>query len=231
LQNTAVGIFQQRLHAERGRSVTHGMSDFRGVPNDPDHPLGGVIEFGAANELIFEAKTYAFSILQRGAKIKQFMRQSPLRDRLAVLTMQAEDAPQLKNRIDLDPAVKDVFGLPVARITYESHAWELATRDFYAPKQLGILQAAGAQFAFMEPLEVPPTSHHLMGTLRMGSDPAASVCDGFGKLHDLENVYCTDGSVFPTSSGFNPTLTIQALALRAAGNIVFPGSPERVITT
>ncbi len=231
LQNTAVGIFPQRLHADRGRSVTHGMSDFRGVPNDPDHPLGGIIEFGAANELIFEAKTYALRALQRGAKLKHFMRQSPLRDRLMVLIMQAEDAPQLKNRVDLDPAVRDVYGLPVARITYENHAWELAARDFYAPKQRAILQAAGAQFAFMEPLEVPPTSHHLMGTLRMGSDPAASVCDAFGKLHDLENVYCADGGVFPTSSGFNPTLTIQALALRAAGNIVFPGSPERVLTT
>jgi len=72
-------------------------------------------------------------------------------------------------------------------------------------------------------------SAHQMGTLRMGDDPKTSVCDRFGKFHDLENLYCADGAVFVTSSGFNPTLTIQALALRTAGNIVFPGSPERVL--
>jgi gluconate 2-dehydrogenase alpha chain len=231
IQNTAVGIYPQRLHGDRGRSVTHGMSDFRGVPNDPNRPLGGIVEFGAANELVFEAKTYAFDVFQRGAKLKQFMRQSPLRDRLMVLTMQAEDAPQLKNLVDLDPAVRDVYGLPVARITYEHHAWELATRDFYTPKLLEVHKSAGAQFAFMQPLESPPSSRHIMGTLRMGDDPRASVCDAFGKLHDLDNVYCADGAVFVTSSGFNPTLTIQALALRAAGNILFPGSPERILSS
>ena len=63
----------------------------------------------------------------------------------------------------------------------------------------------------------------------MGSDPASSVCDAFGKFHDVANLYAADGSVFVTSSGYNPTLTIHSLALRAAGNLVFPGSPERVL--
>ena len=68
-----------------------------------------------------------------------------------------------------------------------------------------------------------------MGTLRMGTDPTTSVCDAVGKLHDLGNVWCADGALFPTSSGYNPTLTIQALALWVAANIVAPAAPENVL--
>jgi len=229
VQTIAVGIFQQRIHGHRGRAVTHGMSDFRGVAGDTDRPLGGIIEFGAASELIFEAKTYALSLFRRGAQFKEMLRQSPLRDRLMGLTMQAEDAPQLSNRVDLDPQVRDVYGLPVARITYENHPFELSAREFYSPKMIELVEAAGAQLGFIAPLETPSTSHHIMGTLRMGNDPATSVCDRFGRFHDLENLYCGDGAVFVTSSGFNPTLTLQALSLRMAGSIVSPGSAERVL--
>ena len=231
LQTIGVGIFQQRVHGHRGRAVTHGMSDFRGVPSDPGRPLAGIIEFGAASELISEAKTYALALGQHGERLKDFMQQSPLRDHLMGLTMQAEDAPQLTNRVDLDPAVRDVYGLPAARITYQSHAWELAAREFYTPKLIELVREAGAQFGFVAPRDVPPGSRHIMGTLRMGDDPSSSVCDRWGKLHDLENVYCADGAVFVTSSGYNPTLTIQALALRAAANIVFPNEPERALHT
>lgn len=229
LQTTAVGIFQQRIHGHRGRSITHGVSDFRGVPGDPDHPLAGILELGAASELIFEAKTYAFSLVRRGAELKEFMRQSPLRDRLMGLTLQAEDAPQLTNRVDLDPAVRDVYGLPVPRITYENHAFELSAREFYSPKLLGLIEASGAQLGFIAPPDTPPSSRHIMGTLRMGDGPGSSVCDRFGRFHDLENLYCADGGVFVSSSGFNPTLTLQALALRMAGNIISPGNAERAL--
>jgi choline dehydrogenase-like flavoprotein len=63
----------------------------------------------------------------------------------------------------------------------------------------------------------------------MGDDPRASVCDRWGKFHDIDNLYCADGGVFVTSSGYNPTPTIIALALRLAGAIVSPGAPERAL--
>jgi len=229
LQSIAVGIFQQRLHGHRGRALTHGMADFRGVPNDPERPLAGIIEFGAATNLVAEAKTYATSLFQRGPMLRKLLEQSPLREHLMGLTMQAEDAPQLTNRVDLDPDVRDVYGLPVPRITYANHAFELSAREFYTPKLIELVGAAGAQFGFVAPVDVPSGSSHIMGTLRMGDDPSASVCDRHGRFHDLENLYCADGGVFVTSSGFNPTLTIQAMSLRTAGNIVFPGSPERAL--
>jgi choline dehydrogenase-like flavoprotein len=62
----------------------------------------------------------------------------------------------------------------------------------------------------------PFGSAHLLGTARMGDDPRTSVTDAFGRLHEVPNVVVADGSVFPSSGGANPTLTIMALALRAA---------------
>jgi choline dehydrogenase-like flavoprotein len=61
-----------------------------------------------------------------------------------------------------------------------------------------------------------PISRHIMGTARMGDDPARSVCDPWQRLHDVDNVVVTDSSVFPTSTGYGPTLTIVALAIRAS---------------
>jgi len=60
---------------------------------------------------------------------------------------------------------------------------------------------------------------HIMGTARMGSDPARSVVDAFGRCHDVPNLWVLDASVFVTASVANPTLTAQALALRAADHM------------
>ncbi len=243
-QTLAVGIFKQRLHGERGRSVTNGMADFRGVmPGgtaiDPTLKLGGIIEFGTNSEAIAEATNslQALGIASRFTTItlKQLLLNSPLRARLAAMEMQAEDAPQLTNQIDLDPQIKDVFGLPVPRVTYSNSKFELDARAFYGPKMLDVLKGAGtpdepgAQYGFIAPADSPSQSRHVMGTLRMGSDPTTSVCDAFGKLHDVDNLYCMDGGVFVSSSGYNPTLTIITLALRAAGNLLYPNNPQRVL--
>ena len=53
----------------------------------------------------------------------------------------------------------------------------------------------------------------------MGEDPATSVVDGWGRTHDIENLFIFDGSLWPTSSGMNPTATIAALALRCAEHL------------
>lgn len=239
-QTIGVGIFKQRFHGERGRSVTHGISDFRGVlPGgeaiDPAKKLGGIIEFGTDSEAITAAKNNlrALSFARAlGVKItlKDILVNSPFLERIGAMTMQAEDAPQLTNRVDLDPKFVDVFGSPAARVTYANSKFELDARTFYNPKLIAILQAAGAQFGFIAPVDSPSQSAHIMGTLRMGNDPSSSVCDTFGKFHDVDNLYCMDGGLFVSSSGYNPTLTIITLALRAAGNVVFPGNPQRVIS-
>ena len=238
-QTITAGIYKQRLHGERGRSVTHAMSDFRGIQPggarlDGDAPLGVIVEFGTSSEPITAAReslrpeAVAFARLV-GVSFKQLLIESPFSAHISVLTMQGEDAPQSANRVDLDPNVRDVYGLPVPRLTYRNHAFELDAAEFYKPKMLAIHEKAGALYGFTTPFDpaVPPHSRHVLGGLRMGDDTSQTVCDRWGKFHDLDNLYCADGGVFPTSSGYNPTLTIIAAALRTAAAIVSPGSPER----
>lgn len=73
-----------------------------------------------------------------------------------------------------------------------------------------------------------PTSAHIMGTLRMGTDPATSVTDSGGKFHGIDNLYAADGSLFPTSGGMNPSLTICALGYRVGASIVNSDHPLEV---
>jgi len=63
----------------------------------------------------------------------------------------------------------------------------------------------------------PQTSSlHLLGTCRMGNDPAKSVIDRYHRTHDIPNLFISDGSAFTSPGSANPTLTIVALALRQA---------------
>jgi choline dehydrogenase-like flavoprotein len=231
-QTGAVGLFEERLHGHRGRVVSHGFADFRGVPNDPAHPLAGIVEISGSEAPIDET-SYIKQVFDvagfDGAQLKALLRQSPFRDRIIALAIQGEDAPQLSNRVDLDPAVRDLDGMPVPRVTYQNHAFELSARQFYAPLLIKALGAAGAKFAAIGPADMIPASDHIMGTLRMGTDATSSVCDATGRFHDVGNLYTSDGSLFPTASGFNPTMTIIALACYVAGGMVFPGSPEKAI--
>ncbi|MBV8756218.1 MAG: GMC family oxidoreductase [Deltaproteobacteria bacterium] len=234
-QTVALGIFDERVHGYRGRTVAHGFADFRGKPNDPNKPLGGIVEISGGGFPIGEAQFYARIVNQLrggrwdGALFKQLMRQSPGRDRVMVLVMQAEDAPQLSNVVDLDPSVVDLDGLPVARCTYQNHAFEVDAGTFYEPKLLDIFQAAGARYTAIAPRDAIPSSQHIMGTLRSGVSPASSVTDKNGRFWDLGNLYASDGAIFPTSSGYNPTMTIVAMALRVAAAIVKPSAPASVI--
>jgi gluconate 2-dehydrogenase alpha chain len=236
-QTICLGIFDERVHGYRGRTVDHGFADFRGAPNDPDHPLGGIVEISGGGLPIGEAAFYKRILDQlgagrwNGALFKKLMRQSPGRDRVMVLVIQAEDAPQLTNAVDLDPSILDLDHLPVPRITYQNHMFEVTAGQFYEPKLIQIFGAAGARHAAIAPRDPLPASQHVMGTLRFGSDAAASVCDPNGKLWDLGNLWASDGALFPTSSGYNPTMTIVALALRVAAAIVNPTSPQSVITS
>ena len=234
-QTITLGIFAERVHGYRGRAVAAGFSDLRGMPNDPLRPLGGITEISGGGLPIGEAAFYAqvLAITRAGrwdgALFKRLMRQSPGRDRVVALVMQAEDAPQVTNRVDLDPSIVDLDGLPVPRCTYKSHPWEVDTGAFYEPKLVDILIRAGARFAFPAPRDEVPTSQHVMGTLRFGNNRATSVCDPNGKFWDVGNLWVSDGALFPTSSGYNPTMTIVALALRVAAAIVNPTSPASVI--
>lgn len=234
-QTIALGVFDERVHGYRGRAVAHGFADFRGIPNDDQHPLGGIVEISGGGLPIGEAAYYNRVLAQanfgkwNGPLFKNLMRQSPGRDRVMILVMQAEDAPQTTNRVDLDPAIVDLDGLPVARCTYSNHPYEINAGKFYEPKLVDILAKAGAKYAFISPRDDIPSSQHIMGTLRSGLDAKTSVTDKNGKFWDVGNLYASDGSIFPTSSGFNPTMTIISMALRVGAAMINNTSPSSVI--
>jgi len=220
---TVFGVFPHRTHIHRGHVGSHGMDDFNRPP-DPDDPDrifgGGIVEFGAQLHPIAEA----WNLPLIGEAHKGYMRGSPVRDHLGVITLIGEDPPVTANRVDLDPDVRDVYRFPVARITYDAHPNDEKMAAHYLPKLAGILRESGAVFVLSVPLSIQtggvPDTKHILGSLRMGSDPDLSVTDPYGKFHDLSNLYCADGGVFVTSTGYNPTLTIQALAHRQARSML-----------
>ena len=119
-----------------------------------------------------------------------------------------------------DPEVKDDWGQPAVRITYRNHPDDLKNMAFFRERALELLQAAGAKKHWGWPVEEVTSSVHLMGTCRMGNDPKASVVNRYHRAHDVPNLFVVDGSSLVTSGRNQPTCTIQALAYRAADNMV-----------
>jgi gluconate 2-dehydrogenase alpha chain len=141
--------------------------------------------------------------------------------RHAALVAQTENLPYADQTIDLDPDVRDQWGLPAPRLTYD---WrrpdELARVEFVHRKLEEVGRAMGATRVWRAPLGPgAPGAHHEGGT-RMGSDPGTSVVNRYGQSWDIPNLFIVGSSTFPTMSGFNPTLTIQALAYMSADAIV-----------
>jgi choline dehydrogenase-like flavoprotein len=229
---SVAALFEAPVHAWRGPTTTHAIDDlmgpFTGVDAELPYVKGGVVEVGAGLLLLDEAKAYARNGL-RGKALKDALRDVALRDRLASMTMIGEDLPQRENRVDLDPEVRDFHGVPVPRISYSPHRFERAAAAHFGARLGEIVDATeGAWLASPPALDGDPRpgtanegqgpfgTAHVLGTARMGDDPRESVTDAYGRLHDVPNVVVADGSVFVSSGGANPTLTIMALALRAA---------------
>ncbi len=131
------------------------------------------------------------------------------------------DLPQETNRVDLDPTVKDMYGMPVARITHKPHPNDVAMGKWQVDKNIEILEAAGARKTVPVYLdEMTGNTCHQHGTVRMGFDPSRTVLNEWCQSHDVDNVFVLDGSSFPTATGVNPTLTMMANAWRCAEHIV-----------
>src|SRR6185295_8531608 len=122
--------------------------------------------------------------------------------------------PQETNRIELDPTLKDAWGLPAIKATYRDHPDDLATMRFLHDWALDIHGAAGAIKKWGRTNFQQGGGVHLLGTCRMGNDPATSVVDKYHRTHDVRNLFLVDGSSLVTGGRGQPTMTIQALAYR-----------------
>lgn len=139
-------------------------------------------------------------------------------DRIAGMVVICEDLPEAHNRVTLDPDLVDADGIPAPKIHYTLSDNSRRMLDHAVARGAEVLEAAGAKETRSEaPLGV--AGWHLMGTGRMGTDPARSVVNEWGRSHDVKNLFIVDGSVFVTAGGVNPTNTIQAWALYVADRI------------
>jgi choline dehydrogenase-like flavoprotein len=127
--------------------------------------------------------------------------------------------PVADNRVDLDPTLKDAWGLPVSRLTFTEHENDGKLQRWFQQQARQLADASGA-VQVLDLFAGPSTGGpHLLGTCRMGADPKTSVVDADHRAHDVRNLFIVDGSSFVTSGRGQPTMTIQALAFRAADRI------------
>ena len=126
-----------------------------------------------------------------------------------------EDLPELHNEVTLDDELTDSNGIPAPKISYTLSENSRKMMDHGIGTSTEVLEAAGAHTVTANPL-LRPAGWHLLGTARMGEDPAGSVVSRSGQAHDVKNLFIIDGSVFVTAGAVNPTSTIQAVALLMA---------------
>jgi gluconate 2-dehydrogenase alpha chain len=186
----------------RGAQVSAGPAGLEGGPLGTTmsmEPPPGVPHWGAAYRDFF-AKYYT---------------------RHTALTGQTENLPYGDQAIDLDPHVRDAWGLPAPRMTYD---WrrpnERARVEFIQKKMVEIGQAMGAAHVWAAPFGPGSPGAHHQGGARMGSTPNESVVNKYGQTWDIPNLFVMGSANHPTMSGFNPTLTIQALAYMTADAFV-----------
>jgi choline dehydrogenase-like flavoprotein len=125
----------------------------------------------------------------------------------------------LSNRVDLDPTVKDAWGLPAPRLTFKEHANDVALTKWFIAQGHDLLTAAGGKDIADDFTGPSAGGPHLLGTCRMGNDPKTSVVNADHRAHDVPNLFIVDGSSFVTGGRGQPTMTIMALAFRAGERI------------
>ena len=137
------------------------------------------------------------------------------------ITAQGECIPRYDNYVALDPEKKDAWGIPALRIVASYGENETAMAKAMRNDITQILNAMKLQNPQPpgDSLSVFGKNVHECGTARMGNDPKKSVVNSFGQLHDMKNVFVTDGAVFVTQGCYEPTLTIMAISARAGDYI------------
>ena len=229
----AVGLFDREvspaLNGFAGNYQSGGSMHFYETDHDRGHIGGGIIattQIGQPINPILPGKP-VWGEAAKDADRDYFLHSMKI-------GMILQDLPQETNRVDLDPRVKDRWGMPVARITNKPHANDTAMSKWQIDKNVEILEAAGAVRTMPVYLgaEFTGNSCHQHGTVRMGTDPGKSVLNEWAQSHSVDNLFVLDGAGFATAMGVNPTLTIMAHSWRAAdyiANTYLKGRSERLV--
>jgi choline dehydrogenase-like flavoprotein len=132
-----------------------------------------------------------------------------------------ESLANFDNFCEIDPNLKDAWGIPALRISMAHGDNEAALMRDAGVTAAEMLEAAGAKdIRLRTRVEMPGMAIHEVGTARMGNDPKKSVLNAFCQSHDVHNLLVADGSCFVSSACQNPTLTMMAIAVRACDHLV-----------
>lgn len=214
------GWFDEPLNEYKSVQCTRIAMDFYDHDDARGFYGGGVLDarpFLNSYPIMFAMTGIDPELPQWGAEFKRLLEKNFTRN--MTIIGNTTSLPQLSNNVSLDPEHKDRFGRPLARMTYRDHSDDHAMAAFLQKKALQIFDAAGASRFWGEPVRDQRIGAHLLGTCRMGNDPGTSVVDRYHRSHDIRNLFICDGSSFVTSGRGQPTMTIQALAFRAAEHI------------
>ncbi len=183
------------------------ISDFYGPSDDWEYPMGLIQMLGKVDEVLMAFETPApfdgMSYAQMAAHSLDFW-------------LQSEDLPDPNNRVTVN--AKGEIVLSYTKNNLEAH-------ERLINKLRSLLSHIGCH-EHMIPIDYylgtkfPFNLSHQAGTMKFGTDPALSVLDTNCKVHELENLYVTDASFFPSVGAVNPSLTIIANSLRVADHLL-----------
>lgn len=219
LTGTVWGHFEQPVRMYRGETMAGMIGDESLY--DPDRGFAG----GYYLETISLGPAFMAAFVEPGSWGPDFARLLDAYTNSAGMWIVGEDMPQETNRVTLNTTLKDESGLPVPNVHYDDHPNDIAMREHGYASGEKIYNAVGATSTHRTP---PYPSTHNLGTARMSARPEDGVVDGWGRSHDVPNLFISDGSVFTSGAAANPTLTIVALAIRQAEHIAAELKAQRL---
>lgn len=225
LYGGAIGLFDDLVQDLLGPGPSIATTDFR-------HGNAGLVGGGMlANEFV-PTPVSAYHYLRAadlapagGTGMKDALQHAY--PRMLRVVGPIQEVTSAESRVRVDPAVRDRFGAPVARLSGSSHPEDLRSRAFLTARATEWLTASGATTVRDDavngggrPRSGPSGGQHQAGTCRMGDDPATSVVDPDGRVWGHPGLAIADGSLHPTNGGVNPVLTILANAYRVMDHLL-----------
>ena len=210
MSDTCWAIFDKPVHFYRGNTMAGIVEDESGL--DTDRGFVG----GFYMETIHLGPAFMASFMNPHAWGREFTELMDAYENFAGMWLVGEDMPSATNRVTLDPDITDQHGLPIPDVHFDDHKNDIDMRLYADDKAVELYQSVGA----LKTVRTPPfPASHNMGTCRMSERPEDGVVDRWGRVHEVPNLFVSDGSVFTTGAAANPTLTIVALAIRQADHL------------
>ena len=212
------GLTRDPVYPYRGPVLTSAIREFREGPFRRTYSAIGTSLSNEGWQRANGPQAIAAKLIAAGLRGANLQQQIAWRtSRELILGSTAETLPDADNRIVPDDKLTDATGLPRPRIHYRIDDYAKQGLQLAIKRHEAIFAAMGA--TEVETFPMVTSSAIILGTARMGNDRRTSVVDRDLRAHDHANLYIVGGMVFPTAGVLPPTLTVAALALRAAGNI------------